>query len=197
MAAGKVVTGFSKPYVATYANVGGTTTYGTPEVLARGVEVSIEAEASDANNFYADNVIAESESGQFTGGTLTLTVDGLFQSAEALIQGLGAADADGWIAYDKNQSAPLMGCGFIVRSVSAGVTKYTPIILPKVRFNPFKVEAKTAEDSIDYQTTELTANIMRDDTAAMAWKWVGSDYASEDTALTALVAKFSASPVTT
>ena len=71
-AAGKVCTGFSKPYVAKYAAAGGTVTYSDAQVLARGVEVSLEVESGDANNFYADNIAAETIAGAFTSGTLTL-----------------------------------------------------------------------------------------------------------------------------
>ena len=65
MANGKVCTGFSKPYVAIYNYSDGTITYSNGQILARGVEVSIEPESSDATNFYADNVIAETIGGQF------------------------------------------------------------------------------------------------------------------------------------
>jgi hypothetical protein len=91
MAYGKVVTGFSKPYVANYANNDGVVSYSNPTRLARGVEVSIEPEVSDASNFYADNIVAETVGGVFTGGKVTLTVDGLKQAAEKLIQGLPTA----------------------------------------------------------------------------------------------------------
>lgn len=189
MANGKVCTGFSKPLVAVYSATGGTVTYSQGQYLARGVEVSIEPEVSDASIFYADNVEAEVVGGQFTGGTVTLTVDGLFQDAEKLIQGLPTADTDGWLAYNKDQSAPNMGLGFIVRYLSGGVTYYTPIVLPKVVFSPFTSEAATQEDEVDFQTQELEATIMRDDTADMNWKFVGQDCTSEGDALTALMAK--------
>ena len=84
-AAGRVCTGFSKPYVALYTASGGAVTYSSGQLLARGVSVSASADQADDNNFYADNVIAETESGVFTSGELTLTVDGLLQAAEKLI----------------------------------------------------------------------------------------------------------------
>ena len=189
MAYGKVVTGFSKPYVANYANNEGVVSYSNPTRLARGVEVSIEPEVSDASNFYADNIVAETVGGVFTGGTLTLTVDGLKQAAEKLIQGLPTAGADGFMAYNNQQSAPYLGAGLIVRSMSGGSTYYTPIVLAKVQFDPVKNGAKTQEDNIDFQTQELTATIMRDDTSVQNWKFVGSDYESESDAETALVTK--------
>ena len=78
-AAGKVITGFSSPYVAKYSASGGTVTYSDGMRLARGVSVSINPEVGDANPFYADNVEAETVPGTFTGGTATLTVDGLLE----------------------------------------------------------------------------------------------------------------------
>lgn len=195
-AAGKVCTGFSEPWVATYSNSGTTVTYSNGQKLARGVEVSIEPETSDASNFYADNVIAETIGGQFTGGTVTLTVDGLFQNAERLIQGLETADTDGWVAYNKEQSAPNMGLGFIVRYLSGGTTYYTPVVLPKVVFNPSTLEAATQEDEVDFQTQELSATIMRDDTADMNWKFVGTDCTTEADALALLQAKLGVTPTT-
>ena len=88
MAAGKVITGFSKPYVAVYSASGGTVTYSKGMELARGVGVSTDYEVGDSNPFYANNVEAENVPGVFTGGTATLTVDGLFAEAEELIFGL-------------------------------------------------------------------------------------------------------------
>lgn len=104
-AAGKVCTGFSKPYVALYSHDGTTITYTSGRVLARGVDVSIEPETSDDNAFYADNVQAENDAGTFTGGTLNLTVDGLLQEAEKLIMGLPTPDAKGWMSYGNKQKA--------------------------------------------------------------------------------------------
>ena len=189
MAAGKVITGFSKPYVAKYSNVGTSVSYTSGQQLARGVKATISPESSDDNKFYADNIVAESASGQFTGGTVELEVDGLFATAEKLIMGLPAADADGWMAYGDEQSVPHVGVGFIIRYMSAGVTTYVPFVLPKVIFNQPNTEAQTQEDSISWQTTTLTAQINRDDTANKNWKLVGSDYSTEALAEAALCAK--------
>lgn len=187
-AAGKVCTGFSKPYVAKYAAAGGTVTYSDAQVLARGVEVSLEVESGDANNFYADNIAAETIAGAFTSGTLTLTVDGLLQDAEALILGLDTAGADGFVGYGDN-NAPYLGVGFIVRYMSDGVTYYTPVVVAKCVFNTPTLEAATQEDEIDWQTQELTATVLRDDSTDRIWKWVGTDYNTESAAVDALETK--------
>ena len=91
MANGRICTGYSKPYVAKYSASGSTVTYTEPTALARGVSVSISPETSDNNVFYADNVAAETEAGTFTGGTATITVDGLKDEAATLVHGLPEA----------------------------------------------------------------------------------------------------------
>ena len=48
------------------------------------------------------------------------------------------------------------------------------------KFNLPSTSAATQSEEIDWQTQELTANIMRDDTANHNWKFVGAtDYSTE------------------
>lgn len=187
---GRVITGFSQPYVALYSESGGTISYSSGQILARGVNVSLSLDAADDNNFYADNVIAESATGMFGGGTCTLTVDGLLTAAEKLILGLPTADGDGWTAYGDAASIPYVGLGFIVRYMSDGVTSYVPVILNKVKFKMPGLSAATQEDEIDWQTQELEATIMRDDSSDHNWKLVGAAQATEAAAAALIVAKF-------
>lgn len=190
MANGRVCTGFSKPYVALYANSGTTVTYSSGTPLARGVDVSVEAEeASESNNFYADNVIAESISGVFSGGTATLTVDGLLDATRKLIYGLPAAES-GWTHFGDSQAVPYVGIGFITRYMSDGVTSYVPTILTKAIFQAEPQEAATQEDEVEFQTTELTATLMRDDTENHDWKLIGEPQATEAAAEAAIKALF-------
>lgn len=184
MAAGRVITGFSKPYVAKFSespasSVIQVTTYNDGQLLARGVSVSIDPESGDDNGFYGDNGLAETEKQRFTGGTVTLTVDGLFADAERLIMGLPAASS-GWILYNDDQNVPLVGVGFIIRYQSGGTVTYVPVILVKCRFTQIPTSAATQEENVDYQTQELTAKILK--TNGGKWKRVGPDYASEDQA---------------
>lgn len=179
MKEGIVTTGFSKPWVALYSNVGTTVTYSNARRLARGVDVNINPESSDDNNFYADNVEAESAAGMFAGGTVESTVDGLLTATERMIAGLPERDADGWINYGDDQSAPYVGYGFIRRGMSGGETFYQPIILPKVKFGNISTEAATQEDEIDWQTQSLTAAIQRDDTVKKNWKKLGDFFSTE------------------
>lgn len=190
MAAGRVTTGFSLPYVAEYAAEAGVVTYSNPMKLARGVRAQIEPEVAGNNDFYADNVKAESIAGTFTGGTLTLEVDGLLTAAENLIMGLPEAATVSGISvqqYGDQADPPYLGVGFVYRFMSAGVTNYVPIVLTKVKFNLPTSQAQTQGEEIEWQTQELTAQIMQDDTANHNWKYVGTaTYSTEADAETAL-----------
>lgn len=177
-AAGKVLTGFSLPYVALYSESNGTVTYSSGQKLARGVEMTISPETSDDNTFYADNQSAESASGTFTGGTLSLTVDGLFDTAEKLIYGLPAASTN-WYSYDDDQAVPYVGFAAIARYMSDGVTTYTAVALPKVRFNALELSAATQEDEIDWQTQALEATIFRADDAKHTWRKLSEPQTTE------------------
>ena len=194
-AAGKVCTGFSKPYVAKYTNAGNVVTYSGAMVLARGVSVSMSLNTSDDNIFYADNVSAETAAAVFSDGTATLTVDGLLAAAEKFILGLPATSkvtADGNQVevshYGDGMDIPYVGIGFIVRYQSGGVVTYAPVVLTKARFQQPGLDAATQEESIDWQTQELTATLMRDDTTDHDWKLVGADQATEAAAEAVLVA---------
>lgn len=186
MAEGRVCTGFSLPYVAKYANSSGTVSYTSGQKLARGVEVSIETETSEDNNFYANNMAAETQAGVFTGGTLNLTVDGLNIAAKRLILGLPTAGSDGFTDYGDSMTIPPVGVGFIARYQSGGVVTYVPYVLTKVMFNIPPIAAATQEEDIDWQTQELTAVIMRDDSSNHVWLREGDEEDSEADAESAL-----------
>lgn len=194
-AAGKVCTGFSMPYVAKYSNVGSAVTYSGVMQLARGVSVSLSLDTTDDNVFHADNVSAETAAAIFTGGTATLTVDGLLAEAEKFILGLPettkvtvGGDQVDVSHYGDGMEIPYVGIGFVVRYQSGGVVTYAPVVLTKARFQQPGLDAATQEESIDWQTQELTATLMRDDTASHDWKLVGADQSTEEAAVEVLKA---------
>lgn len=191
MANGKVTTGFSMPYVALYSEEDGEIAFTSGQILARGVSVSISPETS-ANDFYADNIIAESDS-QFTSGTLALTVDGLLPPAERLLYGLPEPGSDGWTSFGDSANIPYVAIGYIIRSISGGVVKYTPTILPKCKFQFVEDEATTQGAEIEYQTQTLNATVFRSDNANHDWKWLGAEADDEETAEEALRTKLSIS----
>ena len=188
-AAGKVCTGFSKPYVAKYSSAGGVVSYSGCMQLARGVSVSLSLNTTDVDPFFADNVSAETAEEVFTSGTATLTVDGLLDAAEKFILGTPeptTVEVDGKQVkvthYGDDMQIPSVGIGFVVRYQSAGVITYAPVVLTKSRFQQPATEAETQGETISWQTQELTANLSRDDTARRDWKLVGEDQATEEAA---------------
>lgn len=189
MANGRVATGFSMPRVAKYEASGTTVTYTGVMALARGVEVTLSPESSDENIFYADNKNAESAAGEFKGGTVSLTVDGLLDAAARFIFGLPAADNSGWIAYDDTMTVPYVGIGYITRYMSDGVTTYVPTVIAKARFSLPEKSAATQEDEIDWQTQELEATLFRADDANHTWLYEGAPCQTETAALAALDTK--------
>lgn len=198
MANGKVCTGFSKPYVALYSAAAGTVTYTGGMPLARGVEVAMDIEAADDNNFYADNVQAERANATFQSGTVTLTVDGLKQAARKLIMGLTATESitvgESTVnvdVYDDTQNIPYVGVGFLVRYMEDGVTTWAPYVLTKCSFTQTGVDAATQEEEIDWQTQELEASIMRDDSATHRWQLLADDQTTEAQAEAVLKAMLS------
>lgn len=189
LASGQVVTGFSFPVVALYSAQGETVTYSSGRDLARGVSLDPQIETTDDDNtFYANNRAAESAQRRFRNGTLGLTVDGLLIDSEKLIMGLGSEAAStvsvgqttvNMTDYGESQEIPYVGVGAVVRSQSNGVELFRAVIYPKVRFEQFTVPAETQGESIDWQTTELSGRLNRDDTAKHNWQRVSEPLATE------------------
>lgn len=188
-----VTTGFSEPYVAKYSNAGTTVTYSGGMKLGRGVSMSVEVESAEDNDFFADDQIAESETGIMTSASGTFTVDGLEPEAATLILGLpekgqetiGEAPVDVY-DYDDRMSAPYVGVGVLRRVMMKGVTTWEPIVFTKVKFNIPGDEAATQEDQIDWQTQDLDASIVRDDTENHRWKRVFARQATKAEAVAIL-----------
>lgn len=195
MANGRVCTGFSMPFVALYAASNGTVTYSGGIPLARGVSVSLSVEGTSDNDFYADNVLAETDTQSFSNGTVTLTVDGLKEAARKLITGVTTtksvtvdSSTVEFEVYDDTQVVPYVGVGFVARYMEEGVTTYVPYIINKVKFNPEGLEAETQGEEIDWQTAELEGDIMRDDSSSHAWKMIGAAQTTEAAAVAAIQA---------
>ena len=120
MGAGRVITGFSKPYVAKLSEgIGGIYTYNYGMLIARGVNVSITPDTGDDNNFHADNVQTETGKNSFTGGELTLIVDGnwLLMSRLSVLNNRFADE------YELNQELKLM----LIKSINK-VLRFFPFI---------------------------------------------------------------------
>lgn len=190
MAAGRVAIGFSKPYVADYVNNGGVISFKNAMRLARGVSVSIDPDTSDDNIFHADNQAAESDTGTFTGGSITLTTDHLFTRVARFLYGLPPADPDGWVPYNDDTKTGYKAVGYIGKYMSDGAVSYVPTVIVKCSFNQPGEELNTQEDEIDWQTIDLDGRVLRGDDAKHTWKYVPEEgFTTEEEAEDALRAK--------
>lgn len=170
--------GLSKPYYAIYSNTGSTVSYSDGGILAKAVEFSAEIENTDDNNLYADNAIAETDR-SFSGGTLTITTDDLTQEASAAILGLTAqsitiegvtTETPTELVFGEAQTIPYLGFGIIIKKKVGGVYKWRAVVFTKIMFNVPSDAATTQGETIEWQTPELTATIMRDDSTNHVWK---------------------------
>ena len=195
MANGRVCTGFSLPKVAKYTVSSGTVSYTNVTALARGVDVTLSIESASDNKFYADNVLAESENQAFSSGSLSLTVDGLKDTARQMITGVATTSSTTvstgvtvtWDIYDDAAVVPYVGVGFVARYMEDNVTSFVPIVLKKCKFSDPEISAATQEESIDWQTQTLEAEIMRDDSSSHAWRMIGTALSTEAQAETAVL----------
>lgn len=195
-----VTTGFSKPIIAKYSNTGSTVTYDAPKSLARGVSLSLDIDVADDNNFYADNVLAETESASFTSGSVTIIVDGLDNDAATVILGLPAptsltvqnpSTTVQMQGYGQAINPPFVGFGCVRRTMMNGQTQYWPFILPKTKFGLPSDDMETQENQMTFQPQELRATVFRDDTTAANWKVITAEgMATEAEAVQAINAFF-------
>lgn len=171
--------GLSKPYFAMYSAAGSTVSYANGAVMGKATEANIEIDTTEDNNLYADNAIAETDR-TFAGGTLTLSTDDLSQEVSKAILGLAEQAITGIegvtdtsvkeLLYDDQQQTPYLGVGFIIKKKVGGVYKWRGVILTKVMFSAPADAATTQGETIEWQTPELSATIMRDDSTNHMWK---------------------------
>lgn len=173
------VIGLSKPYYGIYSAAGNAVSYANGAVMGKATEANIEIDTTEDNNLYADNAIAETDR-SFAGGTLTLSTDDLSQEVTKAILGLTETAITGIegvtdtsvkeLVYDDTQNTPYLGVGFIVKKKVGGAYKWRAVVLCKVMFSVPADAATTQGESIEWQVPELSATIMRDDSATHMWK---------------------------
>ena len=180
--------GLSKPFVAAYAESDGAVTYSSGGTIGKLISLKMDLDGGDTNILYADNGAAESAA-SFGGGTLTIGTDDI--SAEAMSKILGltketitevtgvTTEGAGWYKFGDSQTVPYVGFAGVVKKMVSGSTKYVVLLYPKVQFQNFNDAVNTQGETIEWQTPELTATLMRDDTADHNWRWMSTPLATE------------------
>lgn len=187
---GGVRIGFSEPYVAIYSHNGNDISYANGQKMARGVSANLTSGSNGSSKFYADNVEAESAAGKFTGGTLALTVDGLALEADKLMRGLPVATSltvgsDTVQVYADNDDAdtPYVGVGYIEKWQFEGVQSYRPVVIYKCKLATPDEGAQTETETTNWQTQNLTFDVVRSDKAKRDWRLRGEHQETEAAAL--------------
>lgn len=159
--------GVSYPRYAVYTNNNGTVTYGGAKTMGKATTFSISLDGGSDNVLYADNAPAESAN-TFAGGTISIGVDDLYDTAA--VDMLGLTDDDGEIVSKADATTPYLGVGGVVKHIRNGVAAYTGIILTKTQFTDPGITVNTQGETIEWQTPELSGTIMKDDTADGVWR---------------------------
>lgn len=187
---GGVRIGFSEPHVAIYSHNGNDISYANGQKMARGVSVNMASGSNNSSKFFADNVEAESAAGKFTGGTLALGVDGLTLEADKLMRGLPAATSltvgtETVQVYVDNDEAetPYVGVGYIEKWQFEGVQSYRPVVIYKCKLATPDEGAQTETETTNWQTQNLTFDVVRSDKAKRDWRLRGEHQETEAAAL--------------
>lgn len=185
--------GLSKPYIATYVNNNGTVTYSARTVLGKYTNLDLSLDSADENILYADNGPAESDS-QFSGGTVTVTTDDLLASAfktalgltEQAISTTVTTATPKWMVFDDSQNAPYFALGGIIKKKVNGAYKWVCFVLEKIKFRNPDLSVATQGETIEWQTPELEATILRSDASGHPWFRMSSELDSEEDAIAIL-----------
>lgn len=167
-------TGLRKPYYAKYTANNGSITYSDGAILGKAVSAQLELQDTDAVILYADDAAAESVA-SFSTGTLTLTIDELSVAKAGAILGITPVAVTDPVSgsvleFRSGQAVPYLGLGFIVAKVVNNVNKYVAVIMTKIQFKIPAGDYTTQGETIEFQTQELQATIMKDDSANGVWK---------------------------
>lgn len=185
--------GLSKLVCAEYSANENTVTYTNPTVQEKMAEYSTEIESSEKNNLYLDNDISETDGGTFNSGTLNLTTGDLSNETSKLFYGVkekeityGNGKTAKEYVYDDEITSKELGVGVIEMHQVNNKTFYRAIWLTRVSFNIPSDSATTKGESIEWQTQELSGNILRsaevNDDNVHPWKKT-ADFQTEGEAL--------------
>ena len=161
--ANKVEFGISNLYVGTYSvGTTGSVTMGTPYHQAGAISFSPE-EQSEANNFYADNVIYWSG---YTGGTFEgdLEVAKFDDTFKTQFLGYIQKASDGGLAVVKNATKPKVYIAFQVE----GDSESRRIIMYNCSLGGITREYATEEETIEPATETIAVTVAGDNNTGIS-----------------------------
>ena len=178
--------GLLKPRVAKYAVSSGTVSYSDGQIIGKAITHELTLNNADPVVLYADDGAAESVGG-FSSGTLTIGIDELPMSVAGLLFGItpetSTTPAGSIVTFDDDAEPPYLGYGVVVPKIHNGTKTYLAVLLKKIKFVLPPDSFETRGETVTFKTPELTATVMRDDSAKHPWrKW--AEFGTEDAANT-------------
>lgn len=146
------------------------TGYSGLETMGKAISASFEPNESDSNPLYANNGVAENDSSNAAGGTLTLTLDRLTQDAAADLYGLtkttvsvtagGTSVSGTGFKYTGTETANPVGVAFIRwHQENDSRDVHEVVIYRRVTFSMPSTDAQTLGESIEWQTPEIEGTV--------------------------------------
>lgn len=175
------ITGLSIPIVTDYFEQGNKVGYANPMVAAKAISYSLTPNKTDDNPLYADNGIAENESGIFVDGDIEIGVDNLSQEMSKKILGIKTVQRTVGektyeeLVFDDDMRTPYLGFGIIEEHIINGVKYFKPNFLTKVKFDMTEDSVTTRGSSIEWQTPTIKGKFYRsarsDNNYNKPWKY--------------------------
>lgn len=151
---------------------GVVTGYQGGKTMGKAISASFEPNTPDDNPLYANNGVAENDASGASGGTLTMVLDRLVQAAAADLFGLTVEDVSVTVGspgesvkgtalkYKGNEVSSPVGVAYIRTNQEDGQRNYEVVLYRRSTFSMPGEAAQTTGESIEWQTPELTANVM-------------------------------------
>ena len=147
------------------------TGYSGIQQMGKAISANFERVDADNNPLYANNAIAENDASSGSGGTLTLTLDKITQTAVADLFGLtqktsavpvnGTSVSGTGFDWDGTEQSAPVGVAFIKwHQESDNRNKHEVVLFRNVSFNPPDLEGQTMGETIEWQTPELTGSVV-------------------------------------
>ena len=183
--------GLSKPIIALYNAESTEVSYSDVVVIGKAIKLDMALEEQEDRVVYGDCGPVEA-CNEFCGGTITLGTDEL--SPDAMTKTLGTVTDNiggvNWIVFNDDQETPYVGLGAIAKKQVNGAIKFVAIIYPKILFQNFYEALVTQGETVEWNTPEIEAILMRDDTEKHEWRRISEPLETETEAESAIYAFF-------
>ena len=133
----------------------GTATYDGAKHLGKAVSTNFSPTNSDAS-LYGDDALAETDNAT-TGGTITL---GITDDDDTIFAPLLGHDITGGeVTYKSTDSAPYVGCGYVLTKMVNGARKWKVDFFYKVKFAEMSYDQNTRGESVEFTTPSVEGKI--------------------------------------